>query len=94
MKKKLSAILVVSLIVTNISPAINSYADEILRSSINRENDPINTEGDNALQSEVVDQATVTKFDLTTYSNFEGYNEQYKIAKNQICYCFFSRNRL
>lgn len=84
MKKKLSAILVVSLIVTNISPAINSYADEILRSSINRENDPINTEGDNALQSEVVDQATVTKFDLTTYSNFEGYNEQYKIAKNQI----------
>lgn len=84
MKKKLSAILAVSLIVTNISPAINSYADEVLRSSVNREKEEFNTDGGNALQSEVVDQVTVTKFDLTSYSNFEGYNEQYKIARNQI----------
>ena len=84
MKKKLSAILAVSLIVTNISPAINSYADEILRSSVNREKEEFNTDGSNALQSEVVDQVTVTKFNLTNYSDFEGYNEQYKIARNQI----------
>ena len=50
MKKKLSAILAVSLIVTNISPAINSYADEILRSSVNREKEEFNTDGSNALQ--------------------------------------------
>ncbi len=84
MKKKISAILVVSLIVTNILPAISSYADEILRTSVNRGKENFNADGSNALQSEEVDQATVTKFDLTNYSNFEGYNEQYKIARNQI----------
>ena len=72
MKKKISAVLAVSMIATNISPAINVYANEIVK------------EKARIIEENVVSQAKITSFNLRNYSNFEEYNAKFRVAKEGI----------
>ena len=84
MRKKISAILVISLITTNILPVTNVYADEILKQNTDVLQEETNKEGGSLLEANEVGQAIISKFDLSSSSNFEAYNEMYKIARSQI----------
>lgn len=72
MKKKISAVLAVSMIATNISPAINVYANEIVK------------EKARIIEENVASQAKITSFNLRNYSNFEEYNAKFRVAKEGI----------
>ncbi|RDY26734.1 DUF5011 domain-containing protein [Romboutsia weinsteinii] len=72
MKKKISSILAVSLIATNISPAINVFANEIDKEKVK------------LIEESVANQAKISPFNLNSHSNFEGYNKIYRVATNQI----------
>ncbi|WP_373599802.1 S-layer homology domain-containing protein [Paraclostridium bifermentans] len=72
MKKKISTVLLASVIATNISPAINVFAEEVVK--------------ENAVQIEqkVFSEAKITNFNLNNYNNYEGYNNEYKISRDEI----------
>ena len=72
MRKKMAYMLVASLIATNISPAINVFADEIIKEKVK------------AIEENVVNQAEISSFNLSSFSNFEGYNSIYRVAKDEI----------
>lgn len=72
MKKKISEVLVASIITTNMSPVINVFANEIIN------------EGTKVETPYVVNATAVRSFDLTTYSNFESYNETYRLSRADI----------
>ena len=72
MKKKISAVLAVSMIATNISPAINVYANEIVK------------EKARIIEENAVSQAKITSFNLSNYSNFEDYNAKFRVPKEGI----------
>ena len=72
MKKKISAVLAVSMIATNISPVINVYANEIVK------------EKARIIEENVVSQAKITSFNLSNYSNFENYNAKFRVSKEGI----------
>ncbi|RDY27314.1 DUF5011 domain-containing protein [Romboutsia weinsteinii] len=65
-KKKIASALAVSIVMTNMSPAINVFADEIAK------NKAI------AIEKEVSNQLLVSRFDLKNNANFAKYNETYK----------------
>ena len=72
MKKKISAVLAVSMIATNISPAINVYANEVVKDKAR------------IIEENVVSQAKITSFKLSNYSNFEDYNAKFRVPKEGI----------
>ena len=72
MKKKISAVLAVSMIATNISPAINVYDNEIVK------------EKARIIEENAVSQAKITSFNLSNYSNFEDYNAKFRVPKEGI----------
>lgn len=72
MKKKISMLLAVSLIATNVSPALNVFADEIYN------------ESSSSIEESLVNEAKVSLFKLRNYSNFENYNNTYKVKNNEI----------
>ncbi len=72
MKKRISAVLAASIMTTNMSPVINVFANETI------------DEGTKVEAPYVVNATSVKPFDLTTYSNFESYNETYKLSRADI----------
>ncbi|GAA0864714.1 NPCBM/NEW2 domain-containing protein [Paraclostridium tenue] len=72
MKKKISSVLAVSLIATNISPVINVFADEVI------------TDKAKLIKKSVANQVKISPFNLNNYSEFENYNEKYRVSKDKI----------
>ena len=72
MKKKISSVLAVSLIATNISPVINVFADEVI------------TDKAKLIKKSVANQVEISPFNLNNYSEFENYNEKYRVSKDKI----------
>lgn len=72
MKKKISAVVAVSMIATNISPVINVYANEVVK------------EKAKLIETKEIREAQIKKFDLKTYSNFEEYNSKFRVNKDEI----------
>lgn len=72
MKKKISAILAVSMITTNVSPVINVYANDVVK------------EKARIIEQNVVNQAKITSFNLNNYSNYEDYNNNFRVLRDEI----------
>ncbi|MDU4473428.1 MAG: discoidin domain-containing protein [Clostridium perfringens] len=72
MKKKISKILIASMIMSNASPILNVYASEVIKEKIS------------SIEESVINQASINQFTLNSYENFEGYNEKYKVQRNEI----------
>ena len=71
MKKQISAVLVASVIATNTSPAINVFADEVIK------------EKSKILEKKSINQANVTKFTISDNKNFEAYNEKFRVSRDE-----------
>ncbi|MDO4925775.1 MAG: NPCBM/NEW2 domain-containing protein [Turicibacter sp.] len=71
MKKSLSSVLAASLIISNFSPTLGVFANE-LQPQVS------------AIEESKVSQANVRTFTLSSYNNFEAYNEQYLISREDI----------
>ncbi len=71
MKKSLSSVLAASLIISNFSPTLGVFANE-LQPQVS------------AIEESKVSQATVRTFTLSSYNNFEAYNEQYRVLREDI----------
>lgn len=71
MKKSLSSVLAASLIISNFSPTLGVFANE-LQPQVS------------AIEESKVSQATVRTFTLSSYNNFEAYNEQYLVSREDI----------
>ncbi len=72
MKKKISAILVASIVVSNATPVLNVYANEVVK------------EKAQAVEEKVVSEAKISAFNLSNYTNSEGYNSEFKILREEI----------
>ena len=72
MKKKISAVLAVSIIASNISPAINVYANEVVK------------EKARIIEENAVNQAKITAFNLSNYSNYDNYNAKFRVLRDEI----------
>ena len=68
MKKVLSTLLATSLTISNFSPVLHVFANEL----------PSNQLGIEESDKEVT-EATIRSFMLNQYSNFDKYNEQYRV---------------
>ena len=73
MKKVLSTLLATSLTISNFSPVLHVFANEL----------PSNQLGIEESDKEVT-EATIRSFMLNQYSNFDKYNEQYRVSKEDI----------
>lgn len=67
MKKKIASIMAMSIIATNTMPAINVFADEIVRNRAT------------TIETEVSKNMTVENFKIKNYENFDKYNEDYRV---------------
>lgn len=72
MKKKISMVLLASVICSNVSPTLNVFANEVLKDQAD------------LIVKNAVSQAKITNFTLRNYSNFESYNSKYKVQKEDI----------
>ncbi len=72
MKEKISAVLAASMIVSNFSPVINVYANEIT------------SEKANIIKENVATKAKIGYFSISKYSNFEKYNTDFRIPRENI----------
>ncbi|MDU7069413.1 MAG: hypothetical protein E6343_15765 [Clostridium perfringens] len=72
MKKQISKILIASMIISNASPILNVYASDVIKEKIT------------SIEESVINQASINQFNLNSYENFEGYNEKYKVQRNEI----------
>lgn len=72
MKKQISAVLVASVIAANTSPAINVFADEVIK------------EKSKILEKRAINQAKVTQFTISNNRNFEAYNEKFRVSRDEI----------
>lgn len=72
MKKKISTILIASMVMSNASPVLNVYASEVIKEKIT------------SIEKSVINQASINQFNLNSYENFEGYNQKYKVQRNEI----------
>lgn len=72
MKKKIASILAMSLIAANSIPAINVFANEVVK------------ENAVAIENQVSKNMTVTDFKIKNNSNFNKYNELYKVGVKSI----------
>ena len=67
MKKKISSIVAISIIATNTMPAINVFADDVVRNKAA------------SIEKEVSKNMTVETFEIKNYENFTRYNEAYRV---------------
>ena len=67
MKKKLASIVAISIIATNTMPAMNVFADEIIRNKAT------------SIEKEVSKNMTVETFKIKNYENVTRYNEYYRV---------------
>lgn len=72
MKRKIASIVAVSIIATNTMPAINVFADEIVRNKVA------------SIEKEVSKNMTVENFKIRNYENFTSYNKAYKVNVESI----------
>lgn len=72
MRKKISAVLAVSIIATNVSSAINVYANEVVK------------EKAVAIEKQVSKNMTVSDFKIKNNPNFAKYNELYRVGVQSI----------
>lgn len=72
MKKKISKILIASMIMSNASPILNVYASEVIKKKIT------------SIEESVINQASINQFNLNSYENFDTYNQKYKVQRNEI----------
>lgn len=72
MRKKISAVLAMSIIATNVSPAINVYANEVVK------------EKAVAIEKQVSKNMTVTDFKIKNNPNFAKYNKLYRVGIQSI----------
>ncbi|EMY3421691.1 hypothetical protein AAID24_005278, partial [Escherichia coli] len=72
MRKKISAVLAMSIIATNVSPAINVYANEVVKDKAV------------AIEKQVSKNMTVTDFKIKNNPNFAKYNELYRVGVQSI----------
>ncbi|MDU1540504.1 MAG: NPCBM/NEW2 domain-containing protein [Paeniclostridium sordellii] len=72
MRKKISAVLAMSIIATNVSPAINVYANEVVK------------EKAVSIEKQVSKNMTVTDFKIKNNPNFAKYNELYRVGVQSI----------
>ena len=72
MKKKISAVLAISMIASNSMPAINVFADEVIK------------EKAIAIEKQVSKNMTVTDFNIRNNNNFNRYNELYRVGIKSI----------
>ena len=72
MRKKISAVLAASMIATNVSPAINVFASEVVK------------EKTKIIEECVVSKAKITPFNLSKYSNYEDYNLKFRVLRDEI----------
>ena len=72
MKKKISAIVAMSIIATNTMPAMNVFADEVVRNKAT------------SIEKEVSKNMTVETFKIKNYENFARYNEDYRVNVKSI----------
>ena len=59
MKKKISKILIASMIMSNASPILNVYASEVIKEKIS------------SIEESVINQASINQFNLNSYENFD-----------------------
>lgn len=62
MKKKISKILIASMIISNASPVLNVYSSEVMKEKIT------------SIEKSVINQASINQFTLNSYKNFDEYN--------------------
>lgn len=72
MKKKISMILLASIISSNASPMINVFAGEVSK------------EKEEIIKTNAVSTAKITNFSLKNYNNFENYNLEYRVQREDI----------
>lgn len=72
MRKTITSIVAMSIIATNTMPAINVFADEIIR------NKSI------SIEEELIKNMTVENFKIKNYENFAKYNEVYRVSIKSI----------
>lgn len=72
MKRKIASIVAMSIIATNTMPAINVFADEIIRNKVA------------SIEKEVSKNMTVENFKIRNYENFPSYNKAYKVNVESI----------
>ena len=75
MKKKLSSVLALSLIISNFSPTLSIFANEWQTQ--------VKVSEEETKQNKV-SEATVRVFTLNSYDNFNSYNEQYRVSRDEI----------
>ena len=72
MKKKISAVLAISMIASNSMPAINVFANEVIKEKVV------------AIEKQVSKNMSVTDFNIRNNSNFNKYDELYKVKVTSI----------
>ena len=72
MKKKISAVLAISIIASNSMPAINVFADEVIKEKVV------------AIEKQIAKDMEVGEFKLKDYSQFNEYNTKYQVKAKSI----------
>ncbi|UEL47268.1 NPCBM/NEW2 domain-containing protein [Terrisporobacter hibernicus] len=72
MRKKVSTLVLASILSANIAPTINVFADEVLK------------EEAKIIEENVLSTAKVSDFNLENYSNFQEYNSKYRLKRDEI----------
>ena len=72
MKKKISAVLAISIIASNSMPAINVFADEVIKEKVA------------AIEKQIAKDMQVGEFKLKGYNEFNEYNKKYQVKAKSI----------
>ncbi len=72
MKKKISKILIASMVMSNASPILNVYASEVMKEKIT------------SIEESVINKVSINQFNLNNYENFDEYNKKYKVQRDEI----------
>ena len=72
MKKKISAVLAISIIASNSMPAINVFADEVIKEKVV------------AIEKQIAKDMQVGEFKLKGYNEFSEYNKKYQVKAKSI----------
>ncbi|WP_447410512.1 M60 family metallopeptidase, partial [Clostridium perfringens] len=72
MKKKISKIIITSMIMSNVSPVLNVYSSEVIKKNLS------------SIDKKLVNQSSINQFTLNNYQNFDEYNKKYKVQRDEI----------
>ncbi|EJT6665881.1 discoidin domain-containing protein, partial [Clostridium perfringens] len=72
MKKKISKIIITSMIMSNVSPVLNVYSSEVIKKNLP------------SIDKKLVNQSSINQFTLNNYQNFDEYNKKYKVQRDEI----------